>query len=220
MYTDRDSDALNPDEVLNAVGDPEAFIEELRAAHRDRQYRRNLFVDSLSPDVKAEWIEGEAVYHSPAREAHNAATEATIQVLGVYSDLVSELLIRVEKAMVEIGQHNFEPDICVYRAADHSFSNDQVIYPRPDLVVEVLSKRTRERDFGIKKSQYEQAGVEEYWIVDADKQEVTQFTAKNDGYGLGEILNTDSTLKCIALSSLQFPVSIIWDRQRRLAWKK
>ena len=52
---------LNPDDVLNQVGNPEAFVGDLRDAYRDRQLRRNQFIDSLSPDIKAEWIDGEAV---------------------------------------------------------------------------------------------------------------------------------------------------------------
>ncbi|MDW8307573.1 MAG: Uma2 family endonuclease, partial [Leptospiraceae bacterium] len=38
----------------------------------------------------------------------------------------------------------------------------------PDLVCEVLSAATRERDLGVKAERYLKCGVKEYWIADPD----------------------------------------------------
>lgn len=43
----------------------------------------------------------------------------------------------------------------------------------PNLVVEILSPSTARRDRGEKKRAYARAGVDEYWIVDAERREVT-----------------------------------------------
>ncbi len=36
----------------------------------------------------------------------------------------------------------------------------------PDAAVEVVSRDSRSRDYGLKKHAYEKAGVSEYWIID------------------------------------------------------
>jgi Uma2 family endonuclease len=42
----------------------------------------------------------------------------------------------------------------------------------PDLVIEVVSPGSEERDYEEKREEYLRFGVKEYWIVDADKHEV------------------------------------------------
>ena len=52
----------------------------------------------------------------------------------------------------------FEPDIKVLCREN---KNDDI----PVIVIEVLSKSTRQRDLGVKMEKYAQLGVKEYWIV-------------------------------------------------------
>jgi Uma2 family endonuclease len=60
----------------------------------------------------------------------------------------------------------FEPDILI--AADPAQVEDKYIKGAPALVVEVLSPSTAEYDKHVKLSNYQDAGVKEYWIVDPD----------------------------------------------------
>ena len=53
----------------------------------------------------------------------------------------------------------------------------------PDLVVEVLSPSTAKRDRVEKKKIYERCGVDEYWLVDPRRHEVTIFTRDGDSFG-------------------------------------
>ena len=56
----------------------------------------------------------------------------------------------------------------------------------PDLAVEILSRSTARRDRTEKKAIYEQCGVDEYWIVDPDRQTVTLFHLEDGRYADGE----------------------------------
>ena len=212
MSADYQDEGVDPEKVLNAVGDPEAFIEELRDAHRDRQLRRGMFIDSLSPEVKAEWIDGEAVYHSPAREAHNATVTGLSTMLNIYSTYKTELYVRIEKAMTEVGSHNFEPDICVFLASKHDFDAELMIYPVPDLAVEVLSKRTAQRDLGTKKDEYAKGGTQEYLVIDAREHTVTQFVQAGGHFVERGVLTEGDTLHSTLLPDLALPLRAIWDR--------
>lgn len=63
-----------------------------------------------------------------------------------------------------------EPDVCV--VCDQDKVTFARIYGAPDLVVEVLSKSTRQKDLTLKVWKYFNAGVREYWIVDPDHRQV------------------------------------------------
>jgi Uma2 family endonuclease len=53
----------------------------------------------------------------------------------------------------------------------------------PDLVVEILSPSTAERDRTLKLALYERHGVPEYWLVDTENRRVHQYRLGDRGYG-------------------------------------
>lgn len=59
----------------------------------------------------------------------------------------------------------------------------------PNLVVEILSESTAKRDRTEKKEIYERNGVDEYWIADADRCEVTVFHLVGGRYEAGEVFS-------------------------------
>lgn len=59
-----------------------------------------------------------------------------------------------------------EPDVMVIRSERMSIVGETNIQGAPNIVVEVLSDRTRKRDEIVKRKLYERYGVDEYWIVD------------------------------------------------------
>jgi Uma2 family endonuclease len=64
---------------------------------------------------------------------------------------------------------------CTYRTSE----------PRgiPELVVEIPSPSTRERDEGIKRQLYERAGVTEYWFIDPEIDRVRVYRRDGDAFG-------------------------------------
>jgi Uma2 family endonuclease len=63
------------------------------------------------------------------------------------------------------------PDIAVYKASP---LEDEDLWSTwiPDLVIEVVSPGSEERDYGEKREEYLRFGVREYWVVDADRREI------------------------------------------------
>ncbi|GAA1605923.1 Uma2 family endonuclease [Kribbella hippodromi] len=64
---------------------------------------------------------------------------------------------------------SLQPDVLVCRRAD---VGPKAIH-RSLLAVEVLSPATRSKDLLFKRALYEEAGVQSYWIVDPDREELT-----------------------------------------------
>ena len=54
----------------------------------------------------------------------------------------------------------------------------------PDLVVEVISPSTFDRDMTVKMEAYARAGVKEYWVVEPEAKRVAVYLLKGDTYAL------------------------------------
>ena len=57
----------------------------------------------------------------------------------------------------------------------------------PDLIIEVLSDGTEDRDRGLKKDLYEKFGVKEYWLIDTDGKKIEVYLLKDGRYVLDYI---------------------------------
>lgn len=88
------------------------------------------------------------------------------------------------------------------KAAERKGSGILSLEETPELVIEVVSENSRE-DYVLKRAEYEQVGVPEYWIVDPRPQKkrvrVFSFPDGEDSYE-----NTDFTLG-EAIQSIRFP---------------
>ena len=65
-----------------------------------------------------------------------------------------------------------QPDILFVSNERKGIIADAWLTGAPDLVIEILSASTAERDRGIKRDLYERHGVAEYWIVDPEGEAV------------------------------------------------
>lgn len=84
---------------------------------------------------------------------------------------------------VFLGDNILVPDLFV--VCDKSIIQNDGVHGAPDLVVEVLSPSTADRDLNIKRWLYRQAGVKEYWIVDDGRFVRWDFNNGNDAVSLG-----------------------------------
>ena len=91
--------------------------------------------------------------------------------------------IRIAPYDVHFSKQNiFQPDICFI-----SNSNLELIEPKglvgtPDMVIEVLSPGTAQKDLNEKKLVYEQYGVKEYFVVDPGNKKVRIFVLKGKSF--------------------------------------
>ncbi len=84
---------------------------------------------------------------------------------------------------VTLDEYNVtEPDLLFIRTDHLDLVAETGVQGAPDLVVEVLSASTRERDLGIKAHLYARFGVPEYWIVDPEVETLAIYHLIPDGY--------------------------------------
>lgn len=166
--------------IMNYSKAPE-LVERARKALEDEARRRHEFREWVTENVKAEFINGEIVLHSPVRRKHSIAAEFTFTLLSLFARLKKLGEVRFDKAMVALTRNDYEPDVCFWEnEKSDAFDEETMLYPAPDFVIEVLSRRTQKTDRTTKFKDYALHGVREYWIVDPAKKVVEQYGLLTD----------------------------------------
>jgi Uma2 family endonuclease len=75
-----------------------------------------------------------------------------------------------------------QPDICII--CDATKIDEKGCNGAPDMIVEILSPSTAQRDLELKYALYEENGVKEYWIVLPNDQTVSIFDLKENKFQL------------------------------------
>ena len=138
---------------------------------------------SLPEDVRVELIDG--VFYDMG------APSSLHQIISMQLSVELNLIIRKNKGTCSVFAAPFDvqldkddktmvqPDIMVI-CKKSGFTKERAI-GAPDLVIEILSPSTKNKDMRIKLKKYESAGVREYWIVNPEARVVIvyNFEAEN-----------------------------------------
>lgn len=199
--------------------DAKLVIERAQAILADEAQRRRSFREWLRDDIKAEFINGEVIMHSPVKRRHLDATQNLTTLLRVYVHVNDLGTVDSEKALIGLTRNDYEPDICYWNSETaNSFEDDQMEHPAPDLIVEILSKSTTGRDRGVKFEDYAAHGVLEYWIIDPVRKSVEQYQLDEPTMAFASVatLYINDTLTALTVSGFQIPVQAIFDKQINL----
>ncbi len=182
----------------------------------EEKKERQHFYQIVTEQEKAEFINGEIVYHSPVRIEHNQISGLVFQLLNVYV-IKNELgFVGVEKILINLERNDYEPDIVYFNAKKSAhFKPGQMFFPAPDLVVEILSESTETRDRGVKFTDYETSGVTEYWIIDPFLKTFEQYHLEEGEYQL-VIKTKKETIKCFAIKGLTFPADAVFSTKKNV----
>ena len=85
----------------------------------------------------------------------------------------------------------------------------------PDIVVEIISPNSRNRDLVRKRQLYAEAGVPEYWIFNPPNDSVTLLELGDGEYVERAVLGPDDTLTTPLLPGLAIPLGEIFHHRRR-----
>ena len=182
------------------------LLDELERSWDEEQRRRHEFWADADEGVKAEFILGEIIYHSPVYGRHWMASTAISRRLlpYVYDNKLGK--VGYEKVMIRLTRNDYEPDICFWNTETAaSFGLKQSAFPAPNFVVEILSESTKDRDYGIKMTDYALHGVQEYWIVDVGHETIEQYLLEGNRFTLAQKLK-EGVLKSVAVAGFQIAV--------------
>ncbi len=166
------------------------LMEEVRALLDSEIQKRVEFRNLIHENVSAEFINGEIVYHSPSKRRHWRVSANLIALLVTYVKKNDLGEIGSEKVMIELTRNDYEPDIVFFNKEKSSkFTDDQMLFPAPDFIVEILSPSTEKYDRKEKFIDYAAHGVGEYWIIDPELEFVEQYFNENGMFNLFQKLH-------------------------------
>jgi Uma2 family endonuclease len=109
---------------------------------------------------------------------------------------------------VVLSPHDvFQPDVLVVLNEHLERVITQCVMGAPDLVVEVISPRSKLYDRVNKHMAYEQAGIPEYWLVHPHKQSIELFALEQGKYRSLGIFSGEQTLPSRIVPQMTTPVA-------------
>lgn len=141
------------------------------------------FLDWRPDELRAEWVDGEVILVAPANAAHDTLEIWLTHLLHALleendvGELRSDMYVRLTQ-----GPSLRIPDLMFISSEHRARIRDTVIEGPPDVVFEIVSPDSRNRDRRAKYLEYERAGVREYWIVDPLLQSVDCYALHGKSY--------------------------------------
>ena len=140
------------------------------------------FVAWCDEDIKAEYVDGEVIVYTPVSRRHDELT----WLLGTLLKLFVEknelgsihgpgLQVRLRAGLRRV------PDLVFISRETRDILQDAHVEGAPDLIVEIVSPDSEERDWREKYWDYERAGVKEYWVIDPYSETMAMYRLGEEG---------------------------------------
>lgn len=128
------------------------------------------FMDWADEDTLAEWVDGKVDMSSPASLRHQLIEGFLYSTFSLYATVFDLGTVLNAPFQMRLPRSGREPDV-IFIAKEHLDRLRRTALHGPaDLVVELISPESVERDRVTKLSEYQAAGVPEYWLIDPDAQ--------------------------------------------------
>ena len=140
---------------------------------------------ALPEGERAELIDGEMfMMASPTRGHQDAVTWLSGQIYGYIQSKRGKCRVYTSGLAVFPKKDNInyvEPDVTVVCSRDKL--DERGCNGAPEWAIEVVSPSSIKMDYERKKKLYQESGVEEYWIVDLEKEQVKVYRFLEDDQG-------------------------------------
>jgi Uma2 family endonuclease len=155
---------------------PETVVKVGPADHGLRMSLRDFDTAEPQPGYLYELSRGIVIVSDVPDRRHLAQVDEVRQQLSVYRAMHRGSIYTIAagsdcKLLIVDEESERHPDVTVYK---HPPADDDDLWANwvPEIVIEVVSRSSVERDYIDKQKEYLLFGVREYWIVDANRREV------------------------------------------------
>lgn len=160
----------------------EAVMELQPVAAKQTVMTEEEFEAWCDEDVKAEYVDGEVIVHSPVSTRHS---DVVLFLAGLMRIIVQqhdlgrvlgpELQVRLRPGLRRV------PDLLFVAKERADMIQPTLVEGAPDLIVEIVSPDSVERDWREKYLECQAAGVGEYWVVDLEYQRMAVYRLDEQG---------------------------------------
>ena len=162
-------------------------------------------------DARYELLDGELIMSPSPNRLHQSASLNLSVDLGFLARRTAIGYIFAAPFDVVLSDTDVvQPDIMFVSNARAHIITDDNIRGAPDLVVEILSPSTAERDRTFKRDLYARHGVKEYWMVDTEIRLIRQLLLDGDEFRLAGVFGMGDTLVSLTLNGHALNVSDVF----------
>jgi Uma2 family endonuclease len=169
----------------------------------------------MKEDIRAEWVDGEVIIMSPNSYQHVALFRFLIFVLHGFVELRDLGEVMGTELFVRLPEQRRRrlPDILFVSAARRDLFRKAHFEGAPDMIMEIVSPESEARDWRIKYSEYEAAGVREYWVIDPMSEHVELYVL-SDKQRYERIAESEGWLISTAVPGFRLKTAWLWPDTR------
>jgi len=162
-------------------------------------------------DERYELIDGELIMASAPRIIHQRTERKLVTLLDTFVEQNGLGEIFYAPTDVVLSDTDVvQPDILfVSNARAHIITEDN-IRGAPNLVIEILSPSTAQRDRTLKRTLYAKHSVQEYWQVDTDAHTIAVLTLADHGFELAAVYGEGQTLASPLLPGFALDLDLVF----------
>lgn len=161
-----------------------------------------------------ELIKGEIVRRSSPNTPHQRVSFKLAGRFFIYNDQkkIGQFFTAPYDVYLDEANAGIQPDLLfVSNERNFVIRENNGIVGAPDLVVEILSKGTMNKDRGDKQEIYEQFAIREYWIVDPQNRSIEVYRMEENRYRLFNSAVEEGIIKSSVLPDFELDVKTIFD---------
>lgn len=184
--------------------------EKLTTLPQTKYMTEEEFLDFCDEDIRAEFIDGEVIVFTPASNKHSS--------IQMFIGWLIQLYV-AKNNLGKVWGENFQvrlrpglrlvPDLIYVSKENKVKITETEIEGAPDLVVEIVSPDSVDRDWRDKYYEYQQAKVKEYWIIDPNTHRLEIYCLDNEGKYVAQKI-TEGTVKSKILPGFWMKPEWLW----------
>lgn len=171
------------------------------------------FLEWLDEDTWAEWVDGEVVLMSPVSSEHSNLHAFLLTILRLYASSRQLGVVLSEPFQMKTGADlpGRSPDILFVSQQHLSRLKPTYLDGPADLVVEIISPDSEERDRVHKFAEYERGGVREYWLIDPQKRVAEFYVLGGEGKYVLQASGEAGEYHSVVLQGLWLRIEWLWE---------
>jgi Uma2 family endonuclease len=143
----------------------------------------------------------------------NAARKQLFAYWAAHSEQIHTIAFGGEcKVLLSGAESERHPDLAIYKSAP---DEEEELWAHwiPDVAIEIVSRSSHHRDYVEKREEYFQFGIREYWIIDAEPQQMLALR-RSAGRWVEKIVKANETHRTRLLPEFEFNLAPIFEAAR------
>lgn len=171
------------------------------------------FLKWANEAVHAEWVNGEVIILMPVKPIHQRIVNFLCWLLQSFTSPLKVGEVSTAPVQIKLKNSGREPDIFFVARENPGRMTEDYFDGAPDLIVEVVSDDSVNRDRVDKFEEYEEAGVREYWIVDPRPRRRRADFYQRDAHGKYQPVpvSADGVYRSVVLPGFWLNVNWLWE---------